>query len=67
MHLDCFHQEDTDTRENAQKVLSPYPPFLQHAGECVYVQSYLETKEKASAQMAGQGTKRMAMRPNAAG
>lgn len=29
--------------------------------------SYLDTREKASVQMAGQGTKRMAMRPNAAG
>lgn len=31
------------------------------------VPSYLDTREKASVQMAGQGTKRMAMRPNAAG
>lgn len=27
----------TDIRENAQKELTPSPPFLPHAGECVYV------------------------------
>lgn len=34
---------------------------------CACASSYLDTREKASAQMAGQGTKRMAMRPSAAG
>lgn len=34
---------------------------------CASIFSYLDTREKASAQMAGQGTKRMAMRPSAAG
>lgn len=63
LNLDLFHHKQITNEQGP--TITKHNTTQHKMSACV--SSYLDTREKASAQMAGQGTKRMAMRPSAAG